>query len=126
MSRVFTTIFPAMLIGLCLAANSSATAQQYNRDRGSWDGERDQSWYQQPTTYQSDTRAIIQHKAQVRAAQRSARLASLSWYGMSNSRPTAAPTPFMTLYSPVWQVPGGRPFAWFASNQPTTYVIYNR
>ena len=75
--------------------------------------ERDQTWYRrQDESYRTDTRAIIQQKAQVRAAQRTARIASMNWYGMSNSRPTAAPTPFMTLYSPVWQQPGGRPFAW--------------
>ena len=67
-----------MLFCLCADRHfvgDGATIQ--HSERGSWDGERDQSWYQQPTTYQSDTRAIIQQKAQVRAAQRDARLASL-------------------------------------------------
>ena len=66
--------------------------------------ERDQTWYRQPdSSNRTDTRAIIQQKAQVRAAQRTARIASMNWYGMSNSRPTAASTPFTSMYSPVWQ-----------------------
>jgi len=72
---------------------------------------RDESYYQPPIE-RLDPQSIIHRKAQVRAAQRQARLASLSWYGMSNARPTASPTPFTTLYSPVWQMPGGRPYAW--------------
>ena len=125
MSRVMKTILPAMLIGLCLAANSTLRAQEYGYDSSPRDGERDQSWYQQPTTYQSDTRAIIQHKAQVRAAQRGARLASLSWYGMSNSRPMAASTPFTSRYSPVWEMPGGRPYSWNPHRWPA-YGYYVR
>jgi hypothetical protein len=80
---------------------------------------------QVPERYEPDTRAIIRQKAMMRGEQRSARLASLNWYGMSNSRPIAAPTPFTSMYSPAWQMPGGRPFAWFASSQPT-YIIYTR
>jgi hypothetical protein len=114
-----------MFIGVCLTAGATLRAQDLGRDNSPADGERDQTWYRQPTTYQSDTRAIIQQKAQVRAAQRDARLASLSWYGMSNSRPTAAPTPFTSLYSPVWQQPGGRPFAWNTACWPTS-VVYVR
>jgi hypothetical protein len=50
-------------------------------------------------------------------------LASLAWYGMFNGRPMASPTPFTSMYSPTWQQPGGRPFAWYASSRPT-YVFY--
>ena len=86
----------------------------------------DQSWYyNQPTSYQPNPRQIIHQKAQARALARQARLASLRWYGMSNSRPTAASTPFMSLYSPVWQMPGGRPFAWYTSRRPV-YVVWYR
>jgi hypothetical protein len=79
----------------------------------------DSSYYQQ-SNYQPNPRAIIHQKALARSSQRDARLASLNWYGMYNARPTAAPTPFTSLYSPVWQVPGGRPFAWY----PTWRTVY--
>jgi hypothetical protein len=86
---------------------------------------RDDSWYYQQPTYQPNTRAIIHEKAQARAHQRQARLAAMSWYGMYNARPTAAPTPFTSIYSPVWQVPGGRPYAWPPYSRPF-YVTYYR
>ena len=83
---------------------------------------RDDSWYYQPssepTSYQPNPLAIIHQKALARSQQRTDRLAALNWYGMSNSRPTAAPTPFCTLYSPAWQSPGGKPFSWYTSGRP--------
>jgi hypothetical protein len=78
--------------------------------------------YDQPTEYQPNPTQIIQQKAMVRAAQRQARIASMQWYGMSNARPTAATTPFCSQYSPSWQMPGGRPYAWYTSGRPV-YVL---
>jgi hypothetical protein len=124
MSRVLATVFLMTVGGAWLGPVLSAGAQGFD-DNPARDAERDQTWYQAPTNYQPDTRAIIHQKAQTRAAQRDARMASLQWYGMSNARPTAAPTPFTSLYSPVWQQPGGRPFAWNTSNWPTS-VVYVR
>lgn len=87
---------------------------------------RADSWYYHPTTetntYNPNPRQIIQHRAMARAQQRSDRLASLSWYGMYNARPTAAPIPYCTpLYSPAWQSPYGAGFSW-RQGQPT-YII---
>jgi hypothetical protein len=125
MSRARKFAVLAVLIGLCFSARSTLRAQERSNDNSPAAGERDQTWYQQPSNYQPNTRAIIHQKAQSRAAQRDARLASLHWYGMSNSRPTAAPTPFSSLYSPVWQQPGGRPFAWSTASWPSS-VVYVR
>jgi len=113
----------AILLGLCLT--TSAAADEVAERRPATGEEGRESWYYQQPTYRSDARALVHQKAQVRALQRQSRLASLAWYGMYNARPTAAPTPFTSLYSPVWQQPGGRPFAWYASSRPT-YVIYTR
>ena len=124
MAGIAKSCFLAVMVGLCLGAFSPLAAQEYG-DRAPLDEERDESLYYQQPTYRPDTRAIIHQKAQTRAYQRQSRLASMSWYGMSNGRPTAAPTPFMTLYSPVWQMPGGRPFAWHTRTWPT-YVVYVR
>ena len=113
----------AVLIALCLAGYAAA---QEPAGRQSTSGEEPrESWYYQGPAYRADARAIVQQKAQARALQRQSRLASLAWYGMSNGRPTATPTPFTSMYSPVWQQPGGRPFAWYASNRPT-YIFYSR
>jgi hypothetical protein len=112
-----------VLIGMSMSLSAQLLAEEFARV-ASLDEPRDASlYYQPPTTYRPDTRAIIHQKAQARAQERQARMASLSWYGMSNARPTAAPTPFTSLYSPVWQMPGGRPFAWHTRTWPT-YVVY--
>lgn len=65
-----------------------------------------------------------QLKAMARAEQRMARLAAMRAYGMSASRPTASAMAFTTMYAPAWQMPGGRPFAWW---HPTSrgVVIYH-
>jgi hypothetical protein len=112
--------FVAVVIGLCMGVFSPLAAQDYGD--APLDEERDASLYYQQPTYRPNTRAIIHQKAQIRANQRQSRLASLNWYGMSNGRPTAAPTPFTSLYSPVWQMPGGRPYAWHTRTWPT-YVV---
>ena len=67
---------------------------------------------------------ISKEKAIARGQQRMARLEAMRWYGFSNSRPTAAAMPYTTMYSPAWQQPGGRPFAWYSSSRPVT--IYTR
>jgi hypothetical protein len=111
-------------IAICLAMCGVASAQKAGT-KPAGDPQQGESWYYQQPNYQPNPRAIIHQKALARSNQRAARLASMSWYGMYNARPTAAPTPFMTLYSPVWQVPGGRPFAWYP-NWRTVYVPMNR
>jgi hypothetical protein len=110
--------------GICVAfwlttCASVATAQQAETQSPT-DPPRNESWYNQQPSYQPSARAIIHQKAFARSAQREARLAALNWYGMYNARPTAAPTPFTSLYSPVWQMPGGRPYAWY----PTWRTVY--
>jgi hypothetical protein len=114
----------AIVVGLNLAATSLLAAQQYG-GVARLDEPREESLYYQQPGQRPDAQAIIHEKAQTRAYQRQARLASLSWYGMSNARPTAAPTPFTSLYSPVWQMPGGRPYAWHSRGWPT-YIYYTR
>jgi hypothetical protein len=111
----------AIVLSSCLVAYSHSVAQETEQPLPP-EEQTTESWYRQPT-YQPNPRAIIHEKAFVRASQRQSRLAAMSWYGMYNARPTAGPTPFTSLYSPVWQQPGGRPFAWYASSRPT-YVFY--
>jgi hypothetical protein len=67
-----------------------------------------------------------QLKAQARGEQRMARLEALRWYGFSNSRPTASAMPWTTMYSPAWQRPGGRPFAWYVSDRPVVIQVAPR
>ena len=106
----------ALAAGMCLAAYSTPVVQ--GQENVSVVGEdRETTYYPQPT-YRPDPRVLVHQKAQARAQQRQARLASMSWYGMSNSRPMAASTPFTSRYSPVWEMPGGRPFSWYPNRWP--------
>lgn len=66
--------------------------------------------------------SLAREKAVQRGEQRMARLAAMKWYGYSNSRPTATTAPFTTMYSPAWQMPGGRPFAWHTSSRPIVII----
>ena len=113
----------AVATALGWSALAPAAAQDF-AGRAVEEDQDDSLYYRQPT-YRPNPQAIIHEKAQMRALQRQSRLASMSWYGMSNARPTAAPTPFTSLYSPVWQMPGGRPYAWHSTRWPN-YVYYSR
>lgn len=98
-----------------------AVAQELGQNATVDSGE---SWsYEQNYPERPDPRAIIQQKAMIRAQQRMDRMAAMQWYGMSNARPTASATPFMGMYSPAWQVPGGRPFAWYYSMRSPVIIV---
>jgi hypothetical protein len=112
----------SLFVGICLASCVPVGAQEADAPTPA-DDDASESWYYKQPAYQPNPRAIIHERAFARANQRNSRLASLAWYGMYNGRPIAAPTPFTSIYSPVWQQPGGRPFAWSASSRPT-YVFY--
>lgn len=81
-----------------------------------------ETWYYRSSPEREPTFTVAQLKAQQRGAQRMARLEASRWYGMSNSRPTATPMPWSTMYSPAWQMPGGRPFAWYVSHRPVVII----
>jgi hypothetical protein len=120
-----------LLVGLVLTGTRHLAAQEFDlpQPASSQPAAEDSTPapYVQPAApaYEPTPRTLHQQNAIARGQQRQARLASLAWYGMSNSRPTASPTPFSTMYSPAWQMPGGRPFAWHHYYAwPTTYVLY--
>lgn len=78
--------------------------------------------YYRPVTERTPPVRLSVQKAQARGAQRMARLDAMRWYGFSNSRPTAAAIPWTTMYSPAWQTPGGRPFAWYQTKRPVVVI----
>ncbi len=62
-----------------------------------------QMWlYEQEKADHLDTRLAVRRKAERKTAERQSRIASMKWYGMSNSRPYANPTPLCGMYSPGW------------------------
>lgn len=62
----------------------------------------------------------VRRNSERAAQERKARLASMEWYGMSNSRPMAYTTPHMYHYSPTWTGSGRRPWAWNGTPSPVT------
>jgi hypothetical protein len=85
----------------------------------------EQSWNrEQKTNTKQDARAIVQQKAQARAEQRNDRMASSAWYGMSASRPSTSSTPWGSRYGSVWEMPGGRPDAWYPAYARPNYVYF--
>jgi hypothetical protein len=119
-----------LLTGTCLVvlgimATSCLAAGKGNMmSTGSGDAPQEQSWNREQTTSaKTDARAYIQQRAQVRAQQRQDRIAAMNWYGMSNSRPNAATTPFTSRYSSVWEMPGGRPYSWTPAWSRPNYIL---
>lgn len=85
----------------------------------------EQSWKrEQKTNTKQDALAIVQQKAQARGEQRMDRLATSSWYGISNSRPSGSSTPFTSRYGTSWEMPGGRPYSWYPAYARPNYVFF--
>src|SRR4051812_34850481 len=79
-----------------------------------------EQWYRsEPSTKEPK---LSRQRAIERGEQRSARLEAMRWYGFSNSRPLATGIPYTAMYSPAWQQPGGRPYAWHTSTRPIVII----
>jgi hypothetical protein len=72
-----------------------------------------QMWlYEQEKADYLDPKLAVRRKAAAKTAQRQARIAAMKWYGMSNSRPYANPTPIMGSYSPTWSSNNYNAYRW--------------
>jgi hypothetical protein len=111
-------VFVSLSEGPCFA---KGTPLNMNADEES----HEQSWNrEQKTNTKQDARAIVQQKAQARGEQRMDRLATSSWYGISNSRPAGSSTPFTSRYGSSWEMPGGRPYSWYPAYTRPNYVFF--
>ena len=79
--------------------------------------------YQQETQRYDSPKQAVRRKAEFVSQQRQLRLASMRWYGMSNSRPTVNPTPWMGMYSPAWVSGRGYSFGWPRYARSSTIII---
>ncbi len=107
--------------GILLASASTPTAAQEfdSATPEAAAATAEDSWYRAPGP-KAEKQSVAREKAIARGQQRMARLDAMRWYGFSGSRPTAASMPYTSMYSPAWQQPGGRPFAWYTSSRPVT------
>jgi len=70
-------------------------------------------FYDQAMRRYMDPKMMVYAKANLRAQQRQSRIASMKWFGLSNSRPRASSDPFHNDYSPGWfSNPGFYPYRW--------------
>jgi hypothetical protein len=114
-------MFTAVAALTATATTSALYGQEFQAPEEAAATDED-SWYKSPAP-RVEVPSVARQKAMQRGQERMARLQAMRWYGYSNSRPTAATIPFTTMYSPAWQQPGGRPFAWYTSSRPI--VIYS-
>ena len=119
-------LLPASLMFAAALAAQSPAQQPNNAARENAAAEAPLSpemwFYKQQLERYDNPKTAVRRNAEFQHQQRMARLEALKWYGFSNSRPTASPTPFMTMYSPAWQSNWGRPYAWYTSGRPTIVV----
>lgn len=79
-------------------------------------------FYDQAMRQYKDPKMAVRAAAEFRASQRMRRLASMRWFGMSNSRPRASSDPFHGDYSPGWCAnPGYYPSRWGGMGSPSAF-----
>ena len=119
-------------IGLCLSS-SMVFAQEPVPARP--DARRDASsvsdvsptpemwFYAQEQKRYEDPKLAVRRNAEYDAAQRQARLNSRRWFGYSNLRPTADPTPMMGDYSARWTGNGYMTEQWSGTTGAPTVIV---
>lgn len=75
--------------------------------------------YEQERIRYEDPKTAIRRRAELRGERRADRIATMKWYGMSNSRPRAFCTPSMSSYSPYWGSNTYDPSRWRPYASPT-------
>lgn len=114
--------FPFVLASLVLLASAAPVGADEAAVVDSTTVAAEEAWHYRSPMPRAATPSLAKQKAALRGQQRMARLDAMRWYGFSNSRPTASGMPWTTMYSPAWQAPGGRPFAWYASSRPIVII----
>jgi hypothetical protein len=115
MSKMFW--LGVVLVGMARIAQAQgpmSESRDLRRDQGpSAVSPTPEMWfYEQERTRYEDAKGAVRRKAEARASQRASRLASMKWYGMSNSRPVANTTPLFGTYSPMWVSNSADPNQW--------------
>lgn len=84
-------------------------------------------FYEQARKQYEDPQHMVRRQAEFETQQRMHRMAAMRWYGMSNSRPTAGITPFMSpTYAPAWRSNSRDPYLWTGVGAGAVYVVPRR
>jgi hypothetical protein len=124
-----------LALGLVFLCGSFASAQQPAKIQpGQGTGEQpvltpetvtpDMWYYSQEMRRHDDPRQAVRRKAEFVAQQRTLRIESMKWFGMSNSRPLASTTPFMDEYSPSWIGNSSHPYQWVGVGSRSAAIYY--
>lgn len=98
------------------------TRHEYALDVDSQQTSPELYYYLDQQRRHDDPQLSVRANAERRASQRRQRIASRKWYGLSNARPLANPTPWYGTYSPMWSGSFWNPFVWTGYHLPA-YVI---
>jgi hypothetical protein len=98
------------------AMSSEATLSTMARTPEMW-------FYEQERIRYEDPKMAVRRRAELRAAQRSERIAAQQWYGISNSRPMVSTTPLFESYSPYWGSNTYDPKRWRPYGTPTAVAM---
>lgn len=83
----------------------------------------DMWFYEQWRRQREDPKVAVRLNAEFQHRQRMRRMASREWFGFSNSRPVASPTPLMGSYSPTWRSNTSDPYSWAGVGQAQTVIL---
>jgi len=119
----------ALALSLSLSFSAAAAiAQQPGTDPaqpelGAASPSSPQVWlYEQMVERYDDPQFMVRQKAEFRAAQRMARIASRQWYGYSNLRPRSDPKPLSGWAPSSWDRRTRIPYQWSGYGYPTVVV----
>ena len=107
-------------------STSGASAQEPDAEFVDAPQSSDMWFYKHIVERYDDPKMSVRRKAEFRGLQRQSRIAALKWYGMSNSRPHAAPHPYTSVYSPTWHASRLRPYAWYTTGRSPVVVSYSQ
>jgi len=93
-------------------AHEEATSFEQHMTLGELSPTPEMWFYEQQMREYRKPKNSVRRRAEFEADQRQQRLAAMDWYGFSNSRPTASPTPYTGPYSPGWASNSTVPYQW--------------
>ena len=121
------TLLP-LIVCLCLLAVNSVSAQSLLEDPSSQETSTSltttpEMWfYLQERRRYENPQLAVHRNAEQRATQRRNRLTAQRWFGISNRRPQANPTPLFGTYSPAWSGNTATPYLWSGTGSPAITV----
>lgn len=130
MSRTSYLALALLLMAGSIQAQEKPRESNLRRDTvaapGATVSQTPEMWfYEQERSHWENPREAVRRKAESRSTQRSNRIASMRWYGMSNARPSANATPITSTYSPTWTSNNFDPYRWNTARDTsaTTVII---